>query len=111
MSERKTDEIKFRVEPSVKARWQEAADTAGESLSEFMREGADSRAQMAAWTLQNLTLGGGSFVTGVTSFTPNDGQPLQPHSLPPETETLEESQPSPQLSASSWKPFGADRVG
>lgn len=47
MSERKSDEIKFRIKPSVKARWQEAADVdpQTESLSEFIRAAVDEKLQ------------------------------------------------------------------
>lgn len=47
MSERKSDEIKFRIEPSVKARWQEAADVdkRSESLSDFIRAAVDEKIQ------------------------------------------------------------------
>lgn len=47
MSERKTAEIKFRVEPSAKARWQALADTKGRPLSEEIRDAMDSRAALS----------------------------------------------------------------
>lgn len=55
MSERKTAEIKFRIEPSVKARWQAlAADETDGNLSELI-----SRAvQEHAWAKQNARLDG-----------------------------------------------------
>jgi hypothetical protein len=59
MSERKTEEIKFRIEPSVKARWQAAADAAGEGLSEFIRSTTETGIlQLESWEEQNANLDG-----------------------------------------------------
>ena len=54
MSERKTDEIKFRVRPSDKARWQSAAEAEGISLSQYLENAANN----AVWDAQNRTLYG-----------------------------------------------------
>lgn len=47
MSERKTAEIKFRVAPDEKARWQAAADELGMSLSEMIRSATNAHAALA----------------------------------------------------------------
>lgn len=44
MAERKTAEIKFRIEPSRKARFQQAAADEGIGLSEFLVLAAEDRA-------------------------------------------------------------------
>jgi hypothetical protein len=56
MSERKTSEIKFRIEPSVKARWQDTAteETDG-NLSELITKALD---QYVRWAATNRHLEG-----------------------------------------------------
>jgi hypothetical protein len=56
MSERKTSEIKFRIEPSVKARWQDTAteETDG-NLSELIVKALD---QYVRWAATNRHLDG-----------------------------------------------------
>ena len=84
MSERKTDEIKFRVEPSVKARWERAADREQIGLSEFIRRAAEREANPITVldpdtsTFQTLLS-----ATGRASF-------------------------SPVENGGNWKPYGAD---
>jgi hypothetical protein len=58
MSERKTSEIKFRITPSEKARWQAAAEGEQVGLSELIRRRVnavgDAR-QVADATVSNIT--------------------------------------------------------
>lgn len=61
MSERKTAEIKFRIEPSVKAHWQADADAKDISLSALIVETMNSRAareqlEHVLWEEQNRSL-------------------------------------------------------
>jgi hypothetical protein len=116
MSERKTDEIKFRVEPSVKARWQAAADEIGDGLSEFIRRCTEeSILQHELWTKQNLSINGNVLIDAaleaetVTMLDPDLSQFQTLLGTLPETEKIAESQPPPQAAvpAAGWKPFGA----
>lgn len=79
MSERKTAEIKFRIEPSVKARWQEAADAIEDGLSEFIRRCVEqSILQHEQWTKENARLDGtkllGNAIDAITEIDPAEAQ-------------------------------------
>lgn len=63
MSEKKTAEIKLRIEPSRKARYQQAAADAEKGLSEWLIDCAEQ----ATWTSQNQKLDGLSLVDNAIS--------------------------------------------
>jgi hypothetical protein len=96
MSERKTAEIKFRIEPSRKARWQAAAAAADISLSEWITLFVEDVLQQQTWTKQNLALDGNQLIDAAP---PHDIVELDPSpsqfstilsALPPASEeTLE----------------------
>lgn len=76
MSERKTAEIKFRIEPSVKARWQAqaAAETDG-NLSELITKATN---QHVHWAKENARLDGtkllGNAIDAITEIDPAEAQ-------------------------------------
>ena len=63
MSEKKTAEIKLRIEPSRKARYQQAAADEEIGLSEFIVKAADDR----MWAAQNQKIDGLSLVDNAIS--------------------------------------------
>jgi hypothetical protein len=108
MSERKSDEIKFRVEPSVKARWQAAADASPQydGLSDFLRQAAEREANpihlldVDESQFQTLLSVGGphSVIHNITDVV-HHPQPEYPKDAGEEVAAAS--------AESKWKPFGA----
>lgn len=76
MSERKTAEIKFRIAPSEKARWQASADAIEDGLSEFVRRCVEqSILQHDLWARENANFDGTKLLEAGIPLAPNPNLP------------------------------------
>lgn len=104
MSERKTAEIKFRIEPSVKAFWQaQAADETDGNLSELITKATN---QHVHWAKENARLDGtkllGNAIEAVAEIEPQKAQfPILLNPEVPEGEAWLVDQPEEEY-LSEW---------